>query len=311
MKSSILKTQENDEEFISSTPEDKEFKETIKNSRKKLETSVAPAMPCKIMKKKCGSGGSNKIKTKLACILEADESSRMRMGNSIPHNQEDHIAGKGENSLQHYNLVHKFIPMPQAMKIPAAKAAVDKEWEKLEKISAWNLTKVRSKKEVIDEARTSGAKVHFASLMDICHLKNAELEAKHQKYKGRVVLRGDVVKDDSGFMDIISSLPGCDGQAADAVSAFAQVKMEDAPKLLKIPKSECPDIWIRLPRHKLPKSWSNMEDPVVPLERNLYGHPLAGLLWERQFEKILLKHGSEKIPLCSSRKRIILICVCG
>ena len=29
-----------------------------------------------------------------------------------------------------------------------------------------------------------------------------------------------------------------------------------------------------------------MEDPVVPLERNLYGHPLAGLLWERQFEKI-------------------------
>ena len=61
--------------------------------------------------------------------------------------------------------------MPQAVKIPAAKAAVDKEWEKLEKISAWNLTKVRSKKEVIDEATTSGATVHFASLMDVCHLK--------------------------------------------------------------------------------------------------------------------------------------------
>ena len=39
-----------------------------------------------------------------------------------------------------------------------------------------------------------------------------------------------------------------------------------------------------------------MEDPVVPLERNLYGHPLAGLLWERQFENIQLKHGWEKIP---------------
>ena len=65
-------------------PEDKEFKETIKNARKKLETSVAPAMPCKIMKN-CGSGGSDKNKTKLACILEANESTRMRMGNSIPH----------------------------------------------------------------------------------------------------------------------------------------------------------------------------------------------------------------------------------
>ena len=207
-------------------PEDKEYKETIKNARKKLETSVAPAMPCKIMKKNCGSGGSNKTKTKLACILEADESTRMRLGNSIPHHHEDHIAGKGEISLQHYNLVHKFIPMPQAKKITVAKAAVDKEWEKLDKISAWNLTEVQSKKQVIEEARTSGATVHFASLMDICHLKNAELEAKHQKYKGRVVLRGDIVKDNSGsyavfteqgssasqmtaakIMDIISRLP--------------------------------------------------------------------------------------------------------
>ena len=66
---------------------------------------------------------------------------------------------------------------------------------KLEKIPALNLTKVGSKKEVFDEARTKGEKVHFASLMDICHLKNAELETKHQKYKGRVVLRGDIVKD--------------------------------------------------------------------------------------------------------------------
>ena len=98
------------------------------------------------------------------------------------------------------------------------------------------------------------------------------------------------------IMDIISRLPGCDGQAADAVSAYTQVKMEDAHKLLQIPKSECPDIWIRLPGHKWPKSWSSMEDPVVPLERNLYGHPLAGLLWERQFEKVLLKHGWGKIP---------------
>ena len=98
-------------------------------------------------------------------------------------------------------------------------------------------------------------------------------------------------------MDIISRLPVCAGQAADAVSAYTQVKMEDAPKLLKIPKSECADIiWIRLPRHKWPKSLSSMEDPVVPLERNLYGHPLAGPLWERQVEDVLLEHSWEKVP---------------
>ena len=89
-------------------------------------------------------------------------------------------------------------------------------------------------------------------------------------------------------MDNISRLPGCSGQAADAVSAYTLVKMSDASTLLKIPKSECPDTWICLPRHKWPKSWFSMEDPVVPL-------PLAGLIWERQFEKILLKYGWEKV----------------
>ena len=69
----MLSTHENCVEFIFIDPEDKEFKETIKNARKKLETSVALAMPCKIMKN-CGSGESDKNKTKLACILEADES---------------------------------------------------------------------------------------------------------------------------------------------------------------------------------------------------------------------------------------------
>ena len=72
--------------------------------------------------------------------------------------------------------------------------------------------------------------------------------------------------------------------------------MEDAPKLLKIPKSECLHIWIRLPRHKWPKSWSSMEDPVVLLERKLYDHPLAGLLQQRPIQKILLEHGWEKVP---------------
>ena len=96
-------------------PEDKEFKETIRNARRKLETPMAPAMPCKTCKKmKHGETRSktNDFKSKFACILEASESTRLRMEESPPNSHEDHIAGKGDNSLQHYNLVHKFTPMP-------------------------------------------------------------------------------------------------------------------------------------------------------------------------------------------------------
>ena len=106
-----------------------------------------------------------------------------------------------EEETIHYSiisLVHKIIPMPQAMKIPAAKVSSGRGMGKIGENFGVEPDKVRNTKEVIDEARTKGAKVHFASLMDICHLKNAELEAKHQKSKCRVVLRGDIVKDDSG-----------------------------------------------------------------------------------------------------------------
>ena len=60
------------------------------------------------------------------------------------------------------------------------------------------VTNVRNKNEVITEARNEGRTVHFASLMDLCHLEDSELEPQFQKYKGRVVLRGDIAKDDSG-----------------------------------------------------------------------------------------------------------------
>ena len=93
-----------------------------------------------------------------------------------------------------------------------------------------------------------------------------------------------IVKDDSGayavlteqdssaskmtaaiVMAVIAKLPDCDGQAADAVSAYTQVKMEHAPRLLRIPKSECPDIRIRLLRHNGPNHGQTSKTRRVPL----------------------------------------------
>ena len=53
---------------------------------------------------------------------------------------------------------------------------------------------------------------------------------------------------------------------------------------------------------------------MVPLERHLYGHPLAGLLWERQFEEFLLGLGWEKVHnwecLLVHRKQGFFLSVC-
>ena len=69
-------------------PEDKEFKETTKNARKKLETPMAPAMHCKTSKKsKHGEtlGKTNDFKSKFACILEVSEPTRLCMEESLPN----------------------------------------------------------------------------------------------------------------------------------------------------------------------------------------------------------------------------------
>ena len=71
------------------------------------------------------------------------------------------MAENGSNLISHYHLLHKCIPMPQGMQNLEAKEAVDKEWEKLEKLLAWQLSKVKSKREAVVETQRED-KIQFA-----------------------------------------------------------------------------------------------------------------------------------------------------
>ena len=93
------------------------LRHTTKNARRKLEIPMPAAMPWKTPVNCRGDTCRNivKHKTKFAYIVDADESVRIRL-EGVPYRyHEDHISAKGINSLSHYNLVHKFIPMPQAL----------------------------------------------------------------------------------------------------------------------------------------------------------------------------------------------------
>ena len=113
-------------------PNGEELKHTMKNARRKLEIPMPAAMPCKTLVNCRGETCRNigEHKTKYACIVDGDESMRIRL-EGLPHkNHEDHISAKGINSFSHCNFVHKFIPMTEAKKILDAKVSVEKEWEK-------------------------------------------------------------------------------------------------------------------------------------------------------------------------------------
>ena len=76
------------------------------------------AMPGKLPIESSGETHRNigKRKTKYACFVDADESTRPRLDGAGHKPHQDHITAEGTNSITHYSLVHKFIPMPQALK---------------------------------------------------------------------------------------------------------------------------------------------------------------------------------------------------
>ena len=68
--------------------------------------------------------------------------------------------------------------------------------------------------------------------------QKSDLDKKFQNYKGRVVLRGDIARDDSGNYAVFTeqgasashmTAPECSGKESDAVTAYAQVETKGAP----------------------------------------------------------------------------------
>ena len=70
------------------------------------------------------------------------------------------------------------------------------------------MNSVREKKAVSDEACGAGTTVHFGQVSPLCFKKHSEIK-KLTKYKGRVVFRGDSVKDQDNnwavFQEMTSS----------------------------------------------------------------------------------------------------------
>ena len=110
--------------------DDQDHKETFKNARRKLKRPMTATMPCERMvhasttkvPAKQDSASQKIPRTIYGCMVESHECPRQRVESSLITKHEDQIAGKGFTSMTHYNLGYKFIPMPQAMRLPDAKS---------------------------------------------------------------------------------------------------------------------------------------------------------------------------------------------
>jgi hypothetical protein len=76
----------------------------------------------------------------------------------------------------------------------------------------------------------------------------------------------------------------CYGEDADAIGAYTQALLG------------CPKTWNTIPREYWPPDWhGKYTEPLVLLKRNLYGHLLAGLFWQRHCQSALFIFGWEQV----------------
>ena len=115
------------------------------------------------------------------------------------------------------------------------------------------------------EAKEGGETVHFGIIMTIVSDKFAEMKAELRILKGRIVFRGDIVKDQNGALGVFQNLsasltsvqalnhtlaygalPGHKTTQADAMKTYVQSLLKAKHK-----------IWVSLPPELWPKGWEH------------------------------------------------------
>ena len=202
-----------------------------------------------------------------------------------------------------------------------------KEWKKLETIPAWQLDKVKSKKEGIKEAQKNCNKVHFAfdgfmasqecgvgstipevqgpccASMRHCEGRLQSLPSIHRT--GPICIANDGRKS-NGCRCATTRLPWTSSRRNSSLNPGEKWRMLKGCSNFRSQNVLMSGFVFQ----------NTSDDSVVPLERILYGHRLAGLLWKRQFEEALVEPGWEEVPnwacLFVHRKtKVILIGPCG
>ena len=183
-----------------------------------------------------------------------------------------------------------------------ASKACDSEWARLRDIDGgvgcWDEKNVREWEDVAAEARKSGREANFGRLVELCHLKGAELPLGHEmrKYKGRVVFQGDQVKTQNLEAVMFQEPASCPAtmQAGKAADCFGPepgnvVMQADADQVCNQALFDGTPTWVRLLEEAWPESGKRgnrkLRNPVCRLKRALYGHPDAGGYWEQHCEK--------------------------
>ena len=232
------------EAFLSSIWKMETIKKPAKKARTKLEVPMEAAISWK--KEQWNNARLKNLKREIVnprrfqkihvSIVKAHESSQTK-------DHEDHKRKQRHNSMTQHNWVHKF-SCASSGKNSGCKSGSGQGMEDAWDDSSLEVWENPKQERGFIWKHTETKKARFATLTVICHLKkfavgklskSSRAPTWHCKrrlwglcslYWTRLVC---VSNDCRKVMDVIARVPDCGGQTARAVSAYAQVKIEDAP----------------------------------------------------------------------------------
>ena len=220
--------------------------------------------------------------------------------------------------------IHKLLTRDEMRNDPKAIEAVKEEGRGVRAKDVWLDSTVMEKSERIAQAKKEGKTIHVADVMPIASIKHWE-SPERRKYKGRLVFRGDNVKDTWGaaaqFGALYSSptntqainlavfyglLWGHKLTAADCTRAFLQAWL--------VIKEET---YVVIPRELWLEEWvGKYKQPTVQLKKALYGHPLASAFWELHLKQVLTGdlglvpvEGHPSVFMCPATRLLVVVYV--
>ena len=200
--------------------------------------------------------------------------------------------------------VHKLLERWEMRSNPDALEAVNNERLGLLKEGTWLESDPVEKDTLVSRARAAGEHIHLGELMPIASIKHYE-SPELRKYKGRIVFRGDNVKDQNGALAVFQELSaspsaihsinsnmayGCIAghktTASDALQAYLQADLQTKHAT-----------WVLIPRELWPEDWHHKgyQRPMCRLIKSLYGHPESGGHWERHLTKAVVGIGGKPV----------------
>ena len=153
--------------------------EAYEKALKDAERMVPKTAPCMPLQKTTLAKRNGKANTTANAILSTSDGQGKPSSNPIVTTHNESTATKGFSSDEQFAMVHAPIPIEKALKIPEAKKAMDKEWDKLDNLNSFNYGSVQEKWVVHGWCNTDSKTRHFANVMRICHKKNAQLSEAH------------------------------------------------------------------------------------------------------------------------------------